>query len=211
MATYLHALSSGQRVSAPRRFLRCFPGSGMFNSKRFSRPRACAWSTTRTSRRERSGSLKIFFEDIRRLLLMLILGALLPTAFAGQSVKGGIPAEESSNAGYTQEIIQKGGKHVLEILAYCSDRNPGVSAMRLAWPVTRRDLDKQSLELTIYKNGFERGLFTRLPAIERNAKFAVPRQYRQGKSDSVPKQFIAMFPGVAKIDFLRISKLSFFP
>ena len=83
--------------------------------------------------------------------------------------------------------------------AYCSGDRPGVSVIELRWPVStapmgaaavRAAAANQSLEVTVYDDGFERGLFARVGAVQPKAGF------RAAVAPGAAEQRI---PGIARL------------
>ncbi len=53
----------------------------------------------------------------------------------------------------------------------CSDTKPRTAVARLTWAANKRSFDKQRLDVTIYKGGFEKNLFTILYPLQKGQKF----------------------------------------
>src|SRR4051794_23623568 len=81
---------------------------------------------------------------------------------------GGFPLQP----GYAEEAEDKAGNVILvRHQTYCSSDQPGVSIAELQWPIAPQGLaapdvkaavDRQLLEVTVYKDGFDRGLYKRI-------------------------------------------------
>ncbi len=68
----------------------------------------------------------------------------------------------------------------IECSAYCSNIRPGVSYMEVRWRIAaqlmtdadlRAQVSKQKLDVTVYADGFDKGLFARLDAVRPKAPF----------------------------------------
>jgi hypothetical protein len=83
--------------------------------------------------------------------------------------------------GYAEEAQNNSGNVILaRYQAYCSSDQPGVSIAELQWPIASQGLiapdvkaavDRQLLEVTIYKDGFDRGLYKRIQPGRPDARF----------------------------------------
>lgn len=57
--------------------------------------------------------------------------------------------------------------------ASCSRTELGVPIIELSWNATAADLERQALEVTVFSDGFQRGVFARLAPVRRDQKFAL--------------------------------------
>jgi hypothetical protein len=68
--------------------------------------------------------------------------------------------------------------------AYCSTAKPGTSVIEVQWPISQAPLSpgelksrvgQQAVEVTVFEDGFDRGLFASLPAVAPKGRFRVNR------------------------------------
>ena len=81
----------------------------------------------------------------------------------------------------------------LECKVYCSPTKLRTPIAELTWVAADKSLDRQGLEVTVYKNGFEKGPFARLLLIERGQKFTLqktPRYTSGGRTPGLDSLFI---------------------
>jgi hypothetical protein len=77
----------------------------------------------------------------------------------------------------------------MQCISYCSPTRPGIIVMEVQWRLATRSLNattlrsviqQQGLEVTVYNEGFERGLYATVSAIKPNAVFRT-----QSRNDNV--------------------------
>jgi len=90
-------------------------------------------------------------------------------------------------------------------VSYCSTTAPGTSVMEIKWPISQTALGlrelrsrvaQQTVEVTVYYDGFDRGLFAILPKVSSKGKFL---QYRQ-RGVAAPT-----IPGLSKLVVTNIA------
>jgi hypothetical protein len=109
-----------------------------------------------------------------RCLMLMISGAaqllLILLLLSSPVIKARHQTELAPAAG--QEIAPAG----LECKTYCSDVKLRTPIAELTWPASATaSLERQGLEVTVYKNGFERGLSARLLVVRQGEKFSLQR------------------------------------
>lgn len=122
-----------------------------------------------------------WFRVVAGVMLATLLGAP-----ATESVAEILDEEEQLSVGVGAE-------------AYCSPTKPGTALVELKWRVSNRRMSQpelsaraaqQDVEVTVYRDGFERGLFARLPSVAPRARFTVaPQAATAGQA----------IPGLAKL------------
>jgi hypothetical protein len=104
---------------------------------------------------------------------MLRTASLIFSLLASGSVFYLQPAR-AEEAGSAQNII------LVRSQTYCSSDHPGVSIAELQWPIAAQGLtttavraavDRQVLEVTVYKDGFDRGLYKSIQPGRPEARF----------------------------------------
>jgi hypothetical protein len=118
------------------------------------------------------------FEAMGPALPALAGGLALSWALAG-AITGCAAGASGGGANAAQRA--ESGDLVCE--AYCNPVTPGVSVVEVRFAVPggpapaaklRAAAATQDIEASVYEDGFERGLFVRLPSVSPEAKFAAP-------------------------------------
>jgi hypothetical protein len=128
---------------------------------------------------------------------MIVLAALVVLACTGYGL-GTVPFSDSSPrmSSQSQQIMQSRSEAGdLECVSYCSRTRPGAVIMEVRIRVAERQLNetdlrakvqRQGLEVTVYADGFERGLFASVPAIKPKASFRLAPSVSAGGTKKIP-------------------------
>lgn len=79
---------------------------------------------------------------------------------------------ESFDARLAVLVPDTAGVRSLRFDASCSRRQPRIAVGEVSWRIVGRDYSNQRLDVTVYKNGFETGLFTVLSPIKKGRGFS---------------------------------------
>jgi hypothetical protein len=117
-------------------------------------------------------------------------------------------------------IAQHGMRNVseagdMQCVSYCSTLRPGTPVMEVKWRLAdrllnetelRSEIQQQGLEVTVYSEGFERGLFATVPALKPKALFRA-RTRRDGLAPAVQVQN-RKIPGLEKLSIIDVATRS---
>ena len=139
---------------------------------------------------------------MRRVTWMALLGVLtFQSACAGGLVQDDrVPDRPADGIG--QPAAEGDAAPVaLAIEAFCSERTPGESAMRLVWPATAEAAGETALEVTVYKSGFDQALYTRLAPVTEEGRFVAPAETSSAYANEAGAAALpeALFPRVVQV------------
>ena len=111
---------------------------------------------------------------------VVVAGAAMVTA-SGHSPRETLAKLLSASRVYAASLAE-GDHSTPQCKTYCSRDNPGVSVAEIRWTVADKPLTEegmrslvlqQSLEVTVYKDGFETGSFAVLPSLTPGRRFTL--------------------------------------
>jgi hypothetical protein len=103
----------------------------------------------------------------------------------------------------------------MQCVSYCSTVRPGTAVMEVKWRLAdrllnetelRSEIQQQGLEVTVYGEGFERGLFATVPALQPKALFRA-RSRGDGLTPAVRVQN-RKIPGLEKLTVIDVATRS---
>jgi hypothetical protein len=125
--------------------------------------------------------------NLAKLLISMIVLALPLTAITVLCWKGGPTAIQAQ----TQETAGE-----LDCVSYCSPEQPGKSVIEIRWPLAaaplpaaevKQRMGQQTLEVSVYKDGFDRGLYATVPTVAPKTQFRIPPRPGDGTRAAPPR------------------------
>lgn len=135
-------------------------------------------------------------------IVLAVCAALVPLAYAGYF-------PQPTNAQEGRRGQSAAGD--MECISYCSTTRPGTVIMELRWRLADRSLSEtdlrsrvgqQRLEVTVYSEGFERGLYAVVSAVKPKALFRAPSRTNR-LAPAVQAQ--SKIPGLEKLVITEVA------
>lgn len=110
----------------------------------------------------------------RAKVLFAITAALMASGYPGHFL-------QETNAQEERRVRNEAGD--MECISYCSPSRPGTVIMEVKWRLADHSLgvtelqataSQQGLDVTVYRDGFDRGLYVSVPSVKPKAVFRMP-------------------------------------